>query len=99
MSDREFPKIGIAHKVAEIFDWSTGSIVLDSYTAEINKWLNEEPPKTLLKLAFSIYDINNDRQVDELDLYSIMHFFEMASKPAKAEEVRQFEDQMLKQIL
>lgn len=99
MNDKEFPRVGIAHKVAECFDWSTGSVVLDNYTAEINKWLSEDPPKTLTRLAFTIYDINNDKRVDELDLYSIIHFFETAGKPAKAEEVRQFEEQMLKQIL
>jgi hypothetical protein len=43
--------------------------------------------------------VNNDQRVDELDLYSIMHFFETVNKPAKAEEVRYFEEQMMKQIL
>ena len=41
MNDKEFPKVGIAHKVAELFDWSTGSQSLDTYSTFLNECMNE----------------------------------------------------------
>ena len=37
--------------------------------------------------------------VSELDLYSVLYFLDSASKPSEADQVRQFEEHMLKQIL
>jgi Ca2+-binding EF-hand superfamily protein len=99
MHDRDFPKNGIAHKVAEVFSWTSGSMTIETYASCLDKILNEQPPVTLINLAFRIYDVNNDNKVDELDLYSIMYFFENAVKPEKATEVRNFEQQMFKQII
>ena len=45
-----------------------------------------EQPKKLIKMAFKIYDFNNDGKVDELDLFSIMQTFELLAKGVQGAE-------------
>lgn len=70
----------MAEKIAEIFDFGAGMITFEAYSTFLEKCLNESPPITLIKLAFRIYDINNDKQVDELDLDATMDHFEKLAK-------------------
>lgn len=51
----------MAEKITEIFDFGAGMITFETYTVFLDKCLNESPPTTLIKLAFRIYDINNDK--------------------------------------
>ena len=48
----------------------------------MEKCMNEQPPKTLTKMAFKIYDFNNDRKLDELDLFATLKSFETFAKGA-----------------
>ena len=99
MLDKEIPKSGIAHKVAEIFSWASMSITIETFAKNLDTWLNESPPTTLINLAYRIYDLNNDNKVDELDLYSIIYFFEGAIKPAKDEHIKRYNQQMFQQLI
>ena len=72
----------MAEKITEIFDFGSGLISFEAYALFLEKCLNESPPTTLIKLAFRIYDINNDKQIDELDLYATMDHFEKLAKGA-----------------
>jgi Ca2+-binding EF-hand superfamily protein len=51
----------MAEKITEIFDFGSGMISFEAYALFLEKCLNESPPTTLIKLAFRIYDINNDK--------------------------------------
>lgn len=71
-----------------MFDFAQGSFTLETYSKFLEDCLNEKPPKTLIKMAFKIYDFNSDRKLDELDLFAIMYQFESLSKGVQGLEVK-----------
>lgn len=90
----------VVRKFTDTFNFNAGmtALTLEDYTKFMEKILNESPPKTLIRMAFRIYDFNNDRKIDVLDLYALMHQFQQIMKPAEAEEVKAFEETMLTKI-
>jgi len=75
-----------AVRILDVFDFSAMSYDFDSFYDHIEKLLNFQPDK-LKKIAFSIYDFNEDKVVCELDLYAIMVAYR-GSRAVGEEEVK-----------
>ena len=52
-----------------------GPLEFEEYCDLIEKLLNETPEK-LLRLGWSVFDFDEDRSLDELDMYAIMRTYE-----------------------
>ena len=91
----------VVRRMTDSFNFNAGTpaLTLEEYAKFLEKCLNESPPKTLIRMAFRIYDFNNDRKIDVLDLYALMHQFQQTMQPAEAEAVKAFEETMLTKIL
>jgi len=68
----------VVKRMTDSFNFNAGTpaLTLEEYSKFLEKCLNESPPKTLIRMAFRIYDFNNDRKIDVLDLYALMHQFQ-----------------------
>ena len=53
----------------------SGPLEFEEYVELIEKLLNETPEK-LLRLAWTVFDFDEDKSLDELDMYSIMRTYE-----------------------
>lgn len=63
-----------AHKILKVFDL-INPIDYGNFCQQLDNLLNKSH-KSLLKMAFNVYDFNNDKYICSLDLYALMKSIE-----------------------
>ena len=65
----------IAEKILAGIGMGTAGLEFDDYVEMMEKLLNYAPEK-LVRLGFNVFDFDEDKHIDELDMYAIMRTYE-----------------------
>ena len=68
-------KGAIAERVVSKFPEFHNAQDFDSYLELIERLINNDETERLSKIAFDIFDFNQDKLVCELDMYTLLHSF------------------------
>jgi Ca2+-binding EF-hand superfamily protein len=71
----------VAEKFCQSLDFTLPTMEYSLYLEQMDVLINKDPIK-LLKLAFDVFDFNQDGFIDEIDIFCVMKLCDLTSAKA-----------------